>query len=70
MLPHAAEPALGEGREGGPVEHEFGSRVPALGDELQRSGEAGWEAVEGVDGEGEDGGAGDEGGGYGYALGG
>lgn len=70
VLAHAAEPAVEKGREGGPVEHEFGPRVPALGDEVQRPGEAGWEAMEGVDGEGEDGGAGDGGGGYGQALGG
>ena len=49
--------------------HEFGFRVPALRDEFQRSGETGCEAMQGVDGEAEDGGAGDEGGGYGDAFG-
>ena len=49
--------------------HKFGFRVPALGDEFQRAFEAGCEAVQTVDGEAEDGGAGDEGGGYGYAVG-
>lgn len=50
--------------------HEFRLGVPALRDEFQRALEAGGEAVQGVDGETEDGGAGDEGGGYGDAFGG
>ena len=70
VLPNAAEAAAEEGREGGAVVHELGRRGPALGQELEGPREAGFEAVQGVDGAAEDGGAGDEGGGDGEAFGG
>lgn len=69
VLAHAAEAALEEGRKGRSVAHELRFRVPALGDELEGPREARGEAVEGVDGQADGGGAGDEGRGDGEAFG-